>query len=266
MHRIDTSGSQNGSFVDEDLQKGVQGTLLSAAWLNAIQDEVASVIESTKAKLDKAKNNQLLIAITSLIEPVQLKIDRVLNAVEQPVVSSFTLAPITRLLAIYSDSTGNSLYRPVENTAGGSAFGSFKIESSRSHETTEFIFTFTLNLPAPKGWDGGWLIEIPVSAIPNLFYLGKFTVPANATIKESVRERRVYGTARLELIQPYDDKAYISVFANDGFNFQEGEKDKVIIVSMDGILMTTTQNIKPDSIIATLKEYAFGTVDQLVAE
>ncbi len=265
MHRIDTSGSQNGSFVDEDLQKGVQGTMLSAAWLNTIQDEVISVIESTTAKLDKAKNNQLLIAITSIIRPIRNKIDSVLNAVETPEKGEgLTLTGIRKLLAIYTDSTGTSAYRPIEATAPAT-YGSVTIQSSKSYETTQFFLTFNLNLPAPKGWDGGWLIEIPVSVIPNVFYLGKIYVPAAALVKLDVtREKRVYGLASVELIQPFADTAYLSVQTSDSFNFQDGERDKTSLVSIDGWQMAITQNIKTESMTSALKDIALGMVEGFI--
>ncbi|PVX80064.1 hypothetical protein [Paraburkholderia unamae] len=65
MQRIDTP---DGLFVDGDPFNDILGTLVTAAWLNSIQQEVAGVIEGLGFTLDSSKTNQLLTAIETLIE------------------------------------------------------------------------------------------------------------------------------------------------------------------------------------------------------
>ena len=58
MHRVDGDGNVSGSFIE-----GVPGlqeaTVITGAWLNAVQEEMANVVEGTGATLNKADNTQL---------------------------------------------------------------------------------------------------------------------------------------------------------------------------------------------------------------
>ena len=64
MHRIDDEGAtpQNG-FTDGDVQSGTEATTVGEDWLNAVQEEIANVIEAAGIVLDKANNGQLLQAL-----------------------------------------------------------------------------------------------------------------------------------------------------------------------------------------------------------
>lgn len=65
MQRI---GTADGRFVDGDPFNQVQGTPVRAAWLYAVQEELAAVAQATGAILDPDSNNQVLAAIETLIE------------------------------------------------------------------------------------------------------------------------------------------------------------------------------------------------------
>lgn len=79
MHRIDTDGtvlsaptpppvgSTVGYFSDGDAITGTSGTVISAAWLNAVQDEIANVIFEAGISLDKTETDQLKQAILQII-------------------------------------------------------------------------------------------------------------------------------------------------------------------------------------------------------
>lgn len=67
MHKIDGAGHLNGDFVAEDPGNNQPGTLVTPAWLNAVQEEIANVITSTGDELDKADNTQLNQAIENKI-------------------------------------------------------------------------------------------------------------------------------------------------------------------------------------------------------
>lgn len=64
MQRIN---SDDGLFHDGDPFNGVQGTMVTADWLNAQQEELASVIEAAGLALDPGDNAQLLAALVALI-------------------------------------------------------------------------------------------------------------------------------------------------------------------------------------------------------
>lgn len=67
MHRIDSINSQNGQWVAGNPQTGQRPTIATAAWFNAVQEEISHVIEVAGIELDKTQNNQLLFAIAALI-------------------------------------------------------------------------------------------------------------------------------------------------------------------------------------------------------
>ncbi|MBF0621396.1 MAG: hypothetical protein HQL54_05675 [Magnetococcales bacterium] len=64
MHRIDGPGStQNGRFQEGDNNQ--LGTVVSADWLNAVQDEMIQVVKASGQSLDKGNNKQLSRALAS---------------------------------------------------------------------------------------------------------------------------------------------------------------------------------------------------------
>ncbi|HHH0255552.1 TPA: hypothetical protein ACPZQ5_004421, partial [Yersinia enterocolitica] len=74
MHRIDTPtaqtdkfGTGKNGFTRGNPQTGVPATALDDDYFDAIQEEIAGVIESTGTALDKNNRAQLLAAINSII-------------------------------------------------------------------------------------------------------------------------------------------------------------------------------------------------------
>ncbi|EIS3744248.1 hypothetical protein LO909_001991 [Aeromonas hydrophila] len=90
MHRIDTPsrqkdkfGAGKDGFTQGDPQTGTQATQVSAVFLDAIQEEIASVIEDSGVALDKTKNNQLLTAIKSFFKQASESVLGVLKIASQ---------------------------------------------------------------------------------------------------------------------------------------------------------------------------------------
>ncbi|HEY1035532.1 MAG TPA: hypothetical protein VGE09_11185 [Pseudoxanthomonas sp.] len=68
MHRIDGPGATlDGQFTEGDPTQGVPATTVTGAWLNALQEEIAGVVEAAGLALEKANNGQLLEAILAHI-------------------------------------------------------------------------------------------------------------------------------------------------------------------------------------------------------
>ncbi|MFC3716792.1 hypothetical protein ACFONC_11585 [Luteimonas soli] len=68
MHRIDGQGAtSNNKFTEGNPATGTPATEVTADWLNAIQEEIISVLGAAGINMNKAVNNQLLAAITTLI-------------------------------------------------------------------------------------------------------------------------------------------------------------------------------------------------------
>ena len=66
MHRIDTPGSFNSTFLNGNPFASQEGTIVGAAWLNALQEEVSKVVEEGGLLLDKQDNGQLFAALNLL--------------------------------------------------------------------------------------------------------------------------------------------------------------------------------------------------------
>lgn len=67
MHRIDTSGSIDGKFSDGNPNIGQIATLLGAAFMNDLQENVCFLIESQGIVLEKGKETQLADAIAAYV-------------------------------------------------------------------------------------------------------------------------------------------------------------------------------------------------------
>lgn len=63
MHKIDGAGHVNGQFVSEDAVTGRAPTLVTAEWLNAVQEELVALVEAAGLTLDKTNPAQVLQAI-----------------------------------------------------------------------------------------------------------------------------------------------------------------------------------------------------------
>ncbi len=89
MHRIDQSGHVNNRFVSGNPETGQLPTRIGADWPNAIQEEIATVIEAAGMALDKADNAQLQKAIGKLITSALtvhssgITMDQVLQAIQE---------------------------------------------------------------------------------------------------------------------------------------------------------------------------------------
>ncbi|MEO6361292.1 MAG: hypothetical protein ABIO43_12095 [Sphingomicrobium sp.] len=67
MHRIDTSGNVNNRFSNGNPQAGQLATLVSAEWLNDVQENMLEVLEQAAIAPVKGAENQLYLAIVALI-------------------------------------------------------------------------------------------------------------------------------------------------------------------------------------------------------
>lgn len=72
MHRIDGPGATiDNLFTEGDPTQGMPATTVTGAWLNAVQEEIANVVDGAGIDLNKLDNTQLLAAIRRLINEGQ---------------------------------------------------------------------------------------------------------------------------------------------------------------------------------------------------
>ena len=121
MHRIDTStATPDNKFTEGDPAIPVAATTVSAAWLNAVQEELVAVITGAGLELKKSDNGQLWQAISQLItnakpglatkaKPGLVQVGGGLNITPEGLLSvlaaSVTRAGIVQLASGLSDST-----------------------------------------------------------------------------------------------------------------------------------------------------------------
>lgn len=68
MERIDGPGAtQDNHFQDKDVPNGVEGTVVTSAWANAVQEELANIVERTGGHLQVGVYDQVLQAILGLV-------------------------------------------------------------------------------------------------------------------------------------------------------------------------------------------------------
>lgn len=70
MHRTDAENNVNGQFTD-DFEGTLQGTVVEQAWLNAVQEEIISVLTLAGIAPVKDEHDQLVNAIMLLITAAQ---------------------------------------------------------------------------------------------------------------------------------------------------------------------------------------------------
>ena len=66
MFRIDGPGNVANMWVEKDPGMGIPGTTFTSDFQNAIQEEIAGVVEGAGITLSKPDNGQLLAAILAL--------------------------------------------------------------------------------------------------------------------------------------------------------------------------------------------------------
>lgn len=124
MHRIDTStaqvdkfGAGKNGFTGGNPQTGELPTALDADFFDSIQEELAAVIEASGVTLNKSKNNQLLVAISSLVGR-----GRLLNVQVFVNTGQYTPTPGTKKIIVEAISGGGG--SRSGSTASGQTGGS----------------------------------------------------------------------------------------------------------------------------------------------
>ena len=81
MHRIDTPSAAAGNlFTNGNPSLNILATEVDADWLNTQQEEIANVVEGEGIALSRVQNDQLRVAILSMIARLGPAGDRYVNA------------------------------------------------------------------------------------------------------------------------------------------------------------------------------------------
>ena len=77
MHRIDTpTATSDGLFTEGDPLVPTPATVVSADWLNSVQEELATIVTNAGLELQKADNTQVLTAIVQIIARQSSELER----------------------------------------------------------------------------------------------------------------------------------------------------------------------------------------------
>ena len=91
MHRIDTStATSDGLFTEGDPLAPTPATVVSADWLNAVQEEIVSTLSAAGIVPDKSDNMQLAAAISALILAQKIKLTDRVNLTDSATAASAT--------------------------------------------------------------------------------------------------------------------------------------------------------------------------------
>lgn len=76
MHRIDAPGATaQNRFTQGDAVQGIPATVVDDEWLNAVQEEVVTVIDEASIALNKSSHNQLFLAIQKMVQITATQLD-----------------------------------------------------------------------------------------------------------------------------------------------------------------------------------------------
>ncbi|QET79798.1 gp53-like domain-containing protein [Aeromonas veronii] len=164
MHRIDTPsrqkdkfGSGKDGFTKGDPQTGTPATEVSPDILDAMQEEIAAVIEDSDSglTLNKNKNNQLVTAIKNIISSVgmlatevKIGVMRVCTQSEANagVIDNAVITP-KKLRYGFSIQTGDSGYIALPSWLGGWICQWGSAMANQSESATGTLNTFPMTYP-----------------------------------------------------------------------------------------------------------------------
>jgi hypothetical protein len=140
MHRIDGDGAINERFVGRTTSQ--EGTVVTADWLNAIQEEIANVVEAAPGvTLEKSNNAQLLAALQTIGLGSSSGIGSEILRVS---LAGSVQASSTRVLSVLAGMTGNITRiggrisgagtATVEVKADGSTVATFSVDTTNGSD------------------------------------------------------------------------------------------------------------------------------------
>jgi microcystin-dependent protein len=137
MHRIDGPGAVNSLFTEGDPSVPQMATVVTAAWLNDVQENLAKVIEAAGITLQKGNFDQLRQAINQLSGSGEIGEIKLWPSETLPANGDWMECDGASLLVVdYSP-----LYAAISNTWGTATAGRFRLPDLRG---------LTL-----RGWDHG---------------------------------------------------------------------------------------------------------------
>lgn len=196
MHRIDTPtaqtdkfGAGKNGFTRGNPQTGVPATALDDDYFDAIQEEIARVIESTGAVLNKNNRAQLLAAINTLIANGGTDfLKKTNNLSEIKDAGPTAVAQTLTNLGL----TGIGIGLPTQPTIANFDFQTFVFTSGANYAVSSSTW---LNVPVEVVYPTGIIISITVISVPGSNVILKLVPHVSSAGKYNTYYVRMSGAA-----------------------------------------------------------------------
>ncbi|WP_222424592.1 hypothetical protein [Yersinia massiliensis] len=238
MHRIDTPSAQidkfgvgKNGFTRGNPQTGVPATALDDDYFDAIQEEIAGVVESTGVVLDKSNRTQLLTALKKLFLRTGNNFSEIAAAGSAAVTAALAnlglsdVAHLPQLTGVVGTSRNAKM-----NVTAASATATFTADElivqtalgGRQYKLTNFNKIINLATNGAGGMDTG---TAPVTGFVALYAIYNPTTQISALLAvnaTSVLAPEVYGGANMP--SGYTASALVSVWRTASSQFTIGHQ------------------------------------------
>ena len=206
MHRIDTPtaqtdkfGAGKNGFTRGNPQTGVPATALDDDYFDAIQEEIARVIESTGAPLNKNNRAQLLAAINTLIANGGTNfLKKTNNLSEIKDAGPTAVAQTLTNLGL----TGIGIGLPTQPTIANFDFQTFAFTSGANYAVSSSTW---INVPVEVVYPTGIIISITVISVPGSNVILKLVPHVSSAGKFNTYYVRMAGTVGSRTIYVIQD-------------------------------------------------------------
>ncbi|WP_227732546.1 hypothetical protein [Yersinia proxima] len=255
MHRIDTPtaqvdkfGAGKNGFTRGNPQTGVPATALDDDYFDAIQEEIAGVVESSGVALDKSNRTQLLTALKKLFLRTGNNFSEIAAAGSAAVTAALAnlglsdVAHIPQLTGVIGTSRNAKM-----SVTAASATATFTADElivqaalgGRQYKITSFNKTINLATTGVGGMDTG---AVPAIGFVALYAIYNPTTQASALLAvnaTSAVQPEAYGGVNMP--SGYTASALVSVWRTSSSQFVVGfQIDRAISILQTNILTTTT--------------------------
>ncbi|MDA5535794.1 hypothetical protein [Yersinia mollaretii] len=255
MHRIDTPtaqvdkfGAGKNGFTRGNPQTGVPATALDDDYFDAIQEEIAGVVESTGVVLDKSNRTQLLTALKKLFLRTSNNFSEIAAAGSAAVTAALAnlglsdVAHLPQLTGVIGTSRNAKMSVTAASATATFTADELIVQESlggRQYKLTSFNKTINLATIGAGGMDTG---TAPVTGFVALYAIYNPTTQVSALLAvnaTSVLAPEVYGGANMPA--NYTASALVSVWATTAarllnIGFQRGRKINIPRI----VVITTT--------------------------
>lgn len=275
MHRIDTPtaqtdkfGAGKNGFTRGNPQTGVPATALDDDYFDAIQEEIAVVVESSGVSLDKGNKTQLLTALKKLFLRTSNNFSEIAAAGSAAVTSALAnlglsdVAHLPQLTGIVGTSRNARMFVPSASATATFTADELIVQASlggRQYKVSSFSKVINLATTGAGGMDIG---TAPVNGYIALYAIYNPTTQVSALLAvnaTTIAAPEIYGGANMP--NGYTASALVSVWPTNASN-------QFIVGYLNGrdLIFTNQVVVNSSSAPATLSQLSLASVVPLNAK